>query len=70
MDASITCAFLDYFSAVEDPRLERMRLHSVEEILLVTLTGLLANCDGWSDIEAFAKAKITFLKTFLPPDIK
>ncbi|MBP6104812.1 MAG: transposase family protein, partial [Gammaproteobacteria bacterium] len=49
MDASITCAFLDYFSPVEDPRLERMRLHSVEEILLVTLTGLLANCDGWSD---------------------
>lgn len=66
MDASITCSFLDYFSAVEDPRLERMRLHSVEEILLVTLTGLLANCEGWSDIEAFAKAKMAFLKTFLP----
>jgi predicted transposase YbfD/YdcC len=66
MEQPISNSFLDYFSQIEDPRLGRMRLHSIEEILLVTLFGLIANCDGWNDIETFAKAKIEFLKTFLP----
>ncbi len=66
MESSITCSFLDYFSHIEDPRLTRMQLHSIEEILLVTLTGYLASCDGWTEIESFAKSKIDFLRSFLP----
>jgi hypothetical protein len=42
-----------------------MKLHSIEEILLVTLSGLIANCDGWSEIEDFARTKIEFLRRFL-----
>jgi len=32
----------------------------------VTLCGLVAGCDGWSEIESFAKTKIEFLRKFLP----
>jgi predicted transposase YbfD/YdcC len=59
-------SFLDFFKKIPDHRVERRKLHSVEEILLVTFCGVIAGCDGWEDIEFFGKTKIDFFKKHLP----
>ena len=58
--------FLDYFQGLEDPRIERNKLYGLEEILLLTLCGVICGCEGWEDIEEFGKSKLLFLRNYLP----
>ena len=43
--------FIDFFKEVPDHRINRRKLHSVEEILLLTFCGVVGGCDSWNDIE-------------------
>lgn len=56
--------FIDFFSQLPDHRLDRRKLHPVEEILLVTFCGMIAGCDSWEDLELFGKTKIEYLRRF------
>lgn len=58
--------FLDYFKGLEDPRIERNKLYDIEEILLLTLCGVICGCEGWEDIEDFGESKLLFLRNYLP----
>lgn len=58
--------FLDFFSQIPDHRVDRRKLHSVEEILLVTFCGMIAGCDSWDDVELFGKTKLDYLRSYLP----
>lgn len=58
--------FLDYFKDLKDPRSTRNRLYSMSEILLITLGAAICGAEGWEDVEIFGKAKIEFLKQYLP----
>ncbi|RPJ68867.1 MAG: ISAs1 family transposase [Alphaproteobacteria bacterium] len=58
--------FLDFFKKIPDHRVDRQKLHSVEEILLVAFCAIIAGCEGWADIELFGKTRIDFFRTFLP----
>ena len=58
--------FIDFFKQVPDHRIERRKLHSVEEILLVTFCGVIAGCEGWDDLELFGKTKLEYLRQYLP----
>jgi predicted transposase YbfD/YdcC len=57
--------FLDFFSQIPDHRLNRRKLHPVEEILLLTFCGMIAGCDSWEDLELFGKTKIDYLRRYL-----
>lgn len=56
--------FLDFFSKVPDHRIERKKLYSVEEILLVAFCGIIAGCEGWDDLELFGEIKLPFLRRY------
>lgn len=58
--------FSDFFRSIPDHRIERKKLHPVEELLLVTFCGVIAGCDGWDDFELFGKTKLAYLKQHLP----
>ena len=58
--------FFDFFKEVPDHKIERRKLHSVSEILLLTFCGVVASCDSWQDIEDFGKIKIEYLQQYLP----
>ena len=58
--------FIDFFKEVPDHRINRRKLHSVEEILLLTFCGVVGGCDSWNDIELFGKTKLTYLRSYLP----
>jgi len=61
-----TIAFLEYFSEIEDPRIERQKLYSFDEIFLTTLCAKICGAESWEDMEDFGEAKIGFLKQYLP----
>lgn len=58
--------FLDFFTDIEDPRIDRKKLYPLNEILLLTLTAIICGSEGWLDIEAFGETKIDYLRQFLP----
>ncbi len=59
-------SFLDYFDDLEDPRIDRKKLYPMSEILFTTLCAVISGAEGWQDVENFGKAKINFLKKYLP----
>ena len=59
-------AFLDSFGTLEDKRESSKIHHSVAEILLVTLCGVIAGADGWEDLEDYGESKIDLLRELLP----
>jgi len=58
--------FLDIFGRLDDPRIERKKLHPMPEILLLTLCAVICGAESWDDIEVFGKAKLLFLRQYLP----
>ena len=66
MKLKIEEGFLDVFKGLEDPRSDRNRKHMMAEILLTTLCAAICGAEGWQDIEDFGKAKIDYLRQFLP----
>jgi len=58
--------FLDYFSNLDDPRVERNKLFPLDEILLVVLCGTICGAEGWEDFQMFGEEKFDLLKTYLP----
>lgn len=59
-------SFLNHFSQLEDPRIERKKLYPLNEIFLVTLTATICGAESWRDLEIFGFEKLDFLRQFLP----
>ena len=57
--------FIDYFSELEDPRIERCKKHELLDILFLSICAVLAGADGWEDIESFGRLKLPWLQKFL-----
>ncbi len=53
------------FSIVPDPRVERTQLHKLEDILVITICGVICGAENWVDLAAFGRAKEGWLRTFL-----
>ena len=59
-------AFLTHFANLDDPRVNvHNQLHSLTDILLLTILAVLCGADNWEEIEEFGKAKIDWLKEVL-----
>jgi predicted transposase YbfD/YdcC len=59
---SLVC---DHFKDLPDPRVERTRLHSLLNVLVMALSGVIAGADGWDDIATFGRMQKEWFKTFL-----
>ncbi|WP_341763535.1 ISAs1 family transposase [Candidatus Tisiphia endosymbiont of Beris chalybata] len=59
-------SFEDFINGINDHRVDRNKLHSVEEILFLTLTAIICGAEGWRDIERFGRLKLEFLRTVFP----
>ncbi len=60
-----TVSIVEHFAILEDPRLDRKKLHSLEEIMVLAICGVLGGADDWVGIEAFGKEKYDWFKNFL-----
>ena len=56
---------LNYLLIVQDPRLERKKLHLLSDILFIAVCGSLCGCDTWEDIYHFAQVREDWFKRFI-----
>ena len=64
--SAVLSKFLDHFGGLEDKRMSGKIVHSVAEIMLVTLCGVIAGADGWEDIQDYGQSKHALLTKLLP----
>jgi predicted transposase YbfD/YdcC len=53
------------FSKLEDPRIERQKLHKLLDIVVIAICGVICGADNWVDIEMFGIKKETWLRQYL-----
>jgi predicted transposase YbfD/YdcC len=53
------------FAQVEDPRMERTKLHRLRDIIILAICGVICGAEGWVEIEEFGKAKEAFFTEVL-----
>ena len=57
-------SFLEVFSSLEDPRISGMVTYPMNEILLVTLCGVLCKHQDWDDIRDWGKHHLDWVRQF------
>ena len=57
--------FFECFSEIEDPRVDRSKLHDLCEILFIVVVAFLSNANDFASVERFARARILWLRRFL-----
>jgi len=65
MTEVLTISLLEHFSDLEDPRVERTKLHLLSDILGLTICAVICGVDSWIDIKSYGNSKIDWLKIFL-----
>ena len=56
---------VEYFSGLDDPRIERAKRHNLLDIVTIAICGAICGADNWVDIELFGKCKEEWCRTFL-----
>jgi len=56
---------IKHFGKLEDPRIDRTKLHSLTDILTIAICAVICDADGWVDVENYGSAKQAWLNTFL-----
>ena len=55
----------DCFKSIQDPRVERRRVHQLYDILTIAILSTIAGGEGWEDMETYGLIKQNWLSTFL-----
>jgi len=50
---------------IKDPRVERTKLHSLKDILVMAVCGTICGADNWEEIAEFGESKREWFATFL-----
>ena len=65
MQLDILAGFRQHFSIIKDPRLDRKRLHNLQEIIITAVVAVICGCDNFCEIQEFAEERIVWFKRFL-----
>jgi predicted transposase YbfD/YdcC len=65
MDVGVSRGLLRFFDELEDPRVDRTKLHSLGDILFITLCAVICGADDWTEVELFGTEKEEWLRQFL-----
>lgn len=60
-----TASLMEYFATVEDPRIERSRLHPLASVLVLSLCAVACGANSFAAIECFATLREDWFRTFL-----
>ena len=55
-------AIQTHFAALEDPRIERTRLHDLMDIVVIAICAVICGADTWVEMEAYGRAKEEWLQ--------
>ena len=57
--------FIECFSGLKEPRVERTRKHILLDVLALSICGVLSGAEGWEEIEDFGKEHENWFRQFL-----
>lgn len=55
----------EHFADLEDPRVDRTKLHQLLDIMIIAICAVICGADTWVAVEEFGSAKIDWFRTFL-----
>ncbi len=62
MNKDVSGSFESHFGDLKDPRIKRLKLYPLTEILFVVLCGTICGAESWRDFVLFGKEKLIFLR--------
>ena len=62
----MSAGIVQHFASLEDPRIDRNKLHALIDIVLLTICAVVSGADGWEAIEDFGREKLDWLRRFAP----
>lgn len=65
MDVGARAGLLRHFRKLKDPRVDRSKRHSLNDILTIAICAVICGADGWAQVELFGKSKLKWFRTFL-----
>lgn len=65
MEPLIGRSLSEHFASLEDPRIERTKIHLLLDIVIIALCAVIAGAESWNDIEEFGHAMEDFFADFL-----
>ena len=68
MDTAVETTAADLktcFANLEDPRDGHAQVHELLDMLIIAICASICGADCWTEVEAFGKAKLGWLRTFL-----
>jgi predicted transposase YbfD/YdcC len=65
MDPASHLTLADHFASLDDPRIERTKLHPLLSIITIALCAVIAGAESWDDIEQFGEIKADWFASFL-----
>ena len=54
-----------HFNDLEDPRIDRKKLHQLLDIMVIAICAAICGADTWEDVEVFGKAKEKWFREYL-----
>lgn len=57
--------FVECFSGIQDPRVERTKKHLLLDVIALALCGVISGAETWEEIEDFGKLHEDWLRKFL-----
>jgi predicted transposase YbfD/YdcC len=66
METNVVAAGIEaHFSELEDPRIDRKKLHKLLDIMVIAICAAICGADTWEDVEIFGEAKEKWFRAFL-----
>ena len=65
METDPAASINKHFANLEDPRVDRTKLHKLIDILVIAICAVICGADNWEEVELFGQAKEAWFKTFL-----
>lgn len=61
----MSVTLLEHFSSIEDPRIDRHKLHTLSSIIFLTICAVLSGCNDWDEIEEYGIENEEWLKKYV-----
>ena len=63
--ASPVLSIKKHFAKLKDPRINRRRRHTLMDIIVIAICGVICGCKSWDEIAIYGRSKADWLHTFL-----
>lgn len=65
MDNELSSRLISYFCGMKDPRLDRKKLHPLENIVFISVAAVMCGAESWNDVQDYGNSKKEWLSGFL-----